>query len=1330
MKSTWILLLLLLSVNLCIAGSGSGKAPGLEAGFLRPPESARPWVYWFWLDGNITRTGITADLEAMKRVGIGGVLIMEVDQGAPKGPARFGGPEWRQLFKFVLAEANRLGLEVNMSNDAGWCGSGGPWITPELAQKKIVWTETTTEGGKAFDGVLQRPQAVAGWYSDIAVLAVPTPAGETMKMADASPLVAAGSADSKNLTDGDTSTRVTLGLPEPGNPRTIQIAFARPFPARELSMSFSGPRYAVLHGILEASEDGRKFTAVREFDAYPPALVLDFDGVAARSYRISFTSADAELKELSIGELELSPRYRIHDISDKAAFTPGHVEPVARWAELPDGLAVGRAQVVDLTGQMDKDGRLSWNVPAGKWTILRIGYTPTGKDNHPAPLEGRGLECDKLDPAGADAMFAGLMAKLISDSKPLVPKALVSTHIDSWEVGSQNWAKNFRAEFQKRRGYDPLPFLPVMTGRVLDNLEVSERFLWDLRQTVSDLLVENYAGRFRALAHKNGIRLSIEAYDGVPADEMTYAGQADEPMSEFWSWSRYGAAYSCTEMSSAAHVYGKRILGAEAFTATDNEKWQGHPFAVKDLGDWAFCEGINRFVFHRYALQPWADRPPGMSMGPWGLHYERTETWWEQSRAWHEYLSRCQYLLQQGLFVADICCLEPEGSPMRFIPPTSVCPAGVDRGKYDFDGCTPEVILTRMKVKDGRLMLPDGMSYRLLVLPGTAAMTPHLLRKVKELVEAGATVLGAPPERSPGLTGYPKCDEEVRKLSAELWGGSHVAGAGEHKLGRGRVVWGRDAASVLADMGVGPDFSFDSKEAVGLRYIHRTISGAEVYFVANKNRMSGSAVCSFRVKGMRPELWWPDRGVIERPAVYDVAGGEVRLPIRFDPAGSVFVVFRPGTAVETDRVTSVTLNGEPVMTTTMRAPKGVPVGVNNDQVTGTFTMAVWAKPVAPAGLPKEAASGVFLDVARNDALYPPPGHEVYGPDGQHAGSGISIGTNGVCVYEHSASYFAPVLVYAAPIEGWKHVAVVYRDGVPELYLDGAFVHRGLKSPYNVHPGVGVRHTRGVDPFRGDLGEFRLTERALSEAEISTLMKDMHVPVSQPAAPDVQVLRTSGGGVEALVFQPGDYVLTTARKDVRRFTVQSLPAPLEITGPWNVSFAPGLGAPDAVRLEKLISWSEHANAGVKYYSGAGTYAKTFDVPAELTAKGRRVFLDLGRVEVMAEVKLNGKSLGVLWKAPYRAEVTGLLKTGANSLEVKVVNLWINRQIGDELLPEDSDRNPDGTLKSWPEWVSAGRPSPTGRHTFTSWRLWKKDDPLVSSGLLGPVTIVPAEATEMK
>ena len=1326
-----------LLVSPCCEGPALAASSGsdLEQGFLHPPDSARPWVYWFPLDGNISSNGITADLEAMKRVGIGGVLYMETDQGAPKGPARFGGPLWRDLFKHICAEASRLGLEVNMNNDAGWCGSGGPWITPELSMQKVVWTETTLRGPSRFDGTLPQPQAVRDFYRDIAVFAFPTPVGDDVRMTEHSPKLTAsttnGSSDLKKLLDGNPKTTVSLPRPERNKPQFVQIEFAQPFAARLLSLTLGGTGRVSCHGALQVSDDGQKFKTIREFDARPGSSSLVFPEVSSRFFRVLFTKADAKMNPIVLADLELNPRYRIENIQGKSALTRQEFVPQATYPTLAAELAIARDRIIDLTPKLAQDGRLTWDVPAGQWTVLRFGHTTTGKDNHPAPLEGRGLECDKLSKQAAEAMFNGLMAKLIEDSKPLVPKTLVSTHIDSWEVGSQNWTPKFRTEFQRLRGYDPMPLLPVLTGRVVDSLEVSERFLWDVRQTVNDLLVDNYAGHFREQAHRHGLRLSIEAYDGAPTDDLTYAGRADEPMAEFWSWAPYGAAYSCTEMASSAHVYGKRILGAEAFTATDAEKWQGHPFSVKVYGDWAFCEGINRFVFHRYALQPWTnpDRAPGMSMGPWGLHYERGQTWWEQSKAWHEYLARCQYLLQQGLFVADICYLAAERSPQRWQPPTP----SLDRPAYNFDGCPPEVVLTRMTVQDGKLMLPDGMSYRVLVLPDVETMTPRLLRKITALVKDGATVIGPRPLKSPSLSNYPKCDAEVRTLADKLWATCDGKTVQEHRFGKGKVVWGKTPQEVLAGLGIGPDFSFRGKTpGVGLRYIHRTIGDAEVYFVANKNQQAAEALCSFRAPGKQPELWWPDTGRIERVAAYDEAQATIRLPMRFDPVGSVFAVFRPAKGTAPGRITSVTRDGEPVLETAWKQAFE-PAGDNNRNIVGTFSMAVWARPDAEIALPKEANAGVFLTQRRNDALYPPPGHEV-GWEAGHAGTGISVGRNGVCVWEHSADYFAPLLVHAAPITGWTHLVVVYQDGQPSLYLSGKLVRKGLKSLFQAHPGVGVQHGRSVESFKGELGTFAQFARALTEAEIAQLTKSMPLPAARPQTPPIQVAAAdeSRRTLEVEVSQPGHYELKSAGTSMRHFDIPSVSAPLAITGPWDLQFAPNGGAPKRVTLEKLISWSEHNDSGVRYYSGHATYQTTFRWNPTPSAPGQLesvVYLDLGKVAVMAEVKLNGQDLGVLWKPPFRVAVTKALQPGDNTLEVKVVNLWINRLIGDEHLPEDSQRNANGTLKEWPSWLNEGKPNPAGRFTFTSWRLYKKDDPLADSGLLGPVTLQTAMKVEL-
>jgi hypothetical protein len=726
------------------------NAQTLEKGFINPPDSARPWVYWFWLNGNLSKEGVTADLEAMKHAGIGGVLIMEVDQGTPKGAYVFGSAEWRNLFKFVLQEASRLGLKVNMNNDAGWCGSGGPWMTAEKSMQKIVWTETIVQGAKKYIGNLPKPTAVNDYYGDIMVLAFPTPDGDDKTVSDYNPEVKSSADDrgfdGKKLIDNNLKSQIELPRPTSDKPQYVEFVFPTPLTSHLLTIRLGKQRWSV-QGTFQVSDDGEHFKMIKEFNGDAPSVTLEYKEIAARWYRFNFIKVikeDIPLETIAIAEVEIS-NTRINNIEQKALFvTPAKtfIAP-ADFQSITSKYTVQGKQVLNITDKMKSDGTITWDIPQGKWTILRIGHTTTGKFNHPAPEGGLGYECDKLSKEASTMFFNGLIGKLTADSKTLVGKSFVSTHIDSWEVGSQNWTPGFYEEFKKRRGYDPVPYLPVMMGIIIDNNEVSERFLWDLRTTVSEMMLENYVENISNLSHQNGLHLSIEAYDKCLTDEMTYAGRADEPMAEFWSWTKYGYDFSCTEMASAAHVYGKKILGAEAFTARNTEMWLGYPANIKDLGDWAFCEGINRFVFHRYAMQPYENIKPGISMGPWGLHYERTQTWWDQSVAWHQYLTRCQYLLQQGLFVADICFLAPEATPQTWIAPVKR-----DSAKYNFDGCPSEVVLTRMSVKDGHIMLPDGMNYKILVLPSSETMSPKLLKKIKELAEAGATIVGAPPKKS------------------------------------------------------------------------------------------------------------------------------------------------------------------------------------------------------------------------------------------------------------------------------------------------------------------------------------------------------------------------------------------------------------------------------------------------------------------------------------------------------------------------------------------------------------------------------------------------------
>lgn len=739
---------------------------------------------------------------------------------------------------------------------------------------------------------------------------------------------------------------------------------------------------------------------------------------------------------------------------------------------------------------------------------------------------------------------------------------------------------------------------------------------------------------------------------------------------------------------------------------------------MKALADRILCDGVNRFVFHRYAMQPWTDptRYPGMTMGPWGVHYERTQTWWEFSKPWHEYLARCQYLLRQGLFVADICYLIPEAAPQGYQDPG-------EYPVYNFDNCSAEVVINRMSVKDGRIVLPDGMSYRVLALPDVSAMTPELLRKIKQLVDAGATVVGPAPERSPGLTGYPECDLEVKRLVGELWG-------------PGKIAADRAPQQALAALGVPPDFSSDGN----LRSIHRKTADADIYFVANPRASAVKSVATFRVSGMRPELWDPETGRIQTAPIFQEQNGVTRVALNLEATGSVFVVFRKGPVVA-DPVVTLEHDGRTVLSAASTMAKPVitkaTYGVPDDP---QRTIDVTAKvrqllepreiePKKPEGWNPPQNQHFWLNRWNREQSYTDdrelPVSAMVGDDDPAPGVVKTLtinytlgnkpltvsGKDGETLYlvaPSSVKVTVDKAEYGVPGEPQRTIDV--RANVQELADAG-------RCRFQVSPSI----SNGGDPAFGVVKklvvDYTINNRRFtvtgSDAEMVSL-------VDQGATvPPVGIQADAAGQLTLEVWQPGNYESTTASGRKQHVDVPTLPAPQEITGPWQVAFDPKFGGPTSVTFDKLEDWSKRPEEGIKYFSGAATYRTTFETKIDKSQSG--ICLDLGKVGNMAEVSLNGKNLGILWKPPFRVDVTDAIRDGANTLEVKVVNLWINRQIGDEFLPEDSDRNPNGTLKSWPEWLQAGKPSPTGRFTFTTWRKWKKEDPLSESGLLGPVVL---------
>ncbi|MBN2579744.1 MAG: hypothetical protein JXB10_12210 [Pirellulales bacterium] len=1081
-----VLLGVCFAAGICRETSAAELPDELARSFANPPDSAKPHTWWHWMNGNITKEGITADLESMKRVGIAGVQIFNVLESIPDGPVDYLSPQWLELFRHAASEADRLGLELCFHNGAGWSNSGGPWIRPEHAMQKIVMSETAVKGKTAFRAALPQPPTSQNYYRDIAVFAFPTPTR-------------------KNPIDN-----------------------------------------------LDA-----KILAYPQYHVYPYGLTVDAK-------------------------------------------------------EVPAAAVVPRKQIVDLTSRLAADGTLAWDVPEGEWTILRIGYTPTGKTNHPAPQSGTGLECDKLSREALDAHWAGSIEPILKAVGPLAGKTVNNCLIDSYEVGGTNWSPRFREEFKKRRGYDPVPMLPAVGGHYIESGEVTERFLWDLRRTVADLFAENYYDYFAELCHKHGLKFSAEPYYG-PYENLQAGAKADVVMGEFWAGNDPGLeriSRSVKVAASIGHTHGIRLIGAESFTSIPDDagKWLAHPGSLKMRGDWAWCMGINRFILSIYAHQPWLDKAPGMTLGQWGTHFGRCNTWWEQSKPWMAYIARGQYLLQQGRSAADVLFFVGEAAPSDDVYRPDLKAKG-----YDYDTIGTDLIAS-LTVKDGRIVTPAGGEYRVLALPDTPWMTPALAHKVRDLVEAGAVVLAPKPVKSPSLTDYPACDAEVSRIAEEVWGKN----PGQHAFGKGKIISGQSVEEVLASLGVKPDCQ-SLHDGTQPAFIHRVKGAADIYFISHQQPLPETLECALRVTGRLPELWDAETGAIEPAPLWRVTDGRTIVTLTLEQAGSLFVVFRQPAAAPSDPVVKIT------------GPAGGRPGL-------------------------EIRRAVYGDFSR--------------PDG-----------------------------------GKVEVTAKVRELVKNGQLQ-----------------VKASNDLAGDPAFGRVKELRV-DYALEGMNRSAACQEgqeLFLPDCTAIQPALRLFKEDGR-LRLLAPQSGRYVLTAASGAEKSATLENLPEPIELTGPWDLAFPPGRGAPDRAAFDHLVSWPDRSEPGIKYFSGTATYRKKITIPAACFGDNRRLQLDLGSVKEIAEVRLNGCDLGVLWKAPFRVDLTRAARPGENDLEVRVTNLWPNRLIGDEQEPDDCQWNGDCLVK-WPDWLLRGQSRPVAaRKTFTTWKHWHKDSPLQPSGLLGPVLL---------
>ena len=1117
-KLIYAIMVLLLGVSTAIA---QNKPDPLKSGFENPPEGARPRVWWHWMNGNITKEGIKLDLEWMHRVGLGGFQNFDATLATPQVMEHrlaYMTPEWKDAFKYATVLGDQLGLEEAIAGSPGWSESGGPWVPALQGMKKYVWSETFVEGGKPFKGALAKPPSNTGafqnlaiqdlleapkgapaipqFYADAAVVAYREAASDVpAESLHPKVTASAGTLDAGMLSDEDLQKTTKLPIPAASESAWIQYEFAEPQTIRSVTIVTKsvGSIAALLAGIsnpeksLEASDDGQDFRAVVKLpDDGAPEHTVSFPAVTARFFRVVFKrtpppplpawASGLDLAPLGIkvgppptdyeiAELVLHPGARVNRFEDKAAFSSlGDLYEFATPSVDPAD-AVSKSDVIDLTSKMRADGTLDWTPPAGRWVILRLGYSLLGITNHPATAEATGLEVDKLN----HTYVKNYMETYLDSYKQTVSADYMGKRgiryviNDSWEAGSQNWTDDMIAQFKKLRGYDPLPWMPVLAGKVVESAEASDKFLWDFRKTISDLIANEHYGQLETTLHEWGMGHYGESHESgraFVADGMEVKKFNEVPMSAMWTQTpgankeQYGYNADDRESASVAHIYGQNLAAAESMTAAA-APWAWSPATLKPTADQELLNGINRFVIHESAHQPLVGKAPGMTLGPFGQWFNRNETWAEEAGPWVKYISRSSYLLQQGHFGADVVYFYGEDSNLTaiFANKAPDVPAG-----YGFDYINADALIHMLSAREGRITTKCGMDYRLLALdPYSQHMSLPMLRAIHKLVEDGAVVAGEKPTDDPSLADD---QGEFQRLNDELFGD----GTGVHTVGKGTVYAGQNAEAALQAMNVAPDFDHTKRESdTRLLFVHRKLADGDLYFVDNRNDRDETVDTTFRVTGKAAELWHAETGQSE-PASYNIADGRTTVPLHLEPWGTVFVVFRKAT-----KATSRTL------------PKVV------------------------------------------------------------------------------------------------------------------------------------------------------------ETQLAT-----------------------------------------------------------VDGSWNVSFQPERGAPPSITLDKLSSWSDNQDAGVKYFSGTGTYTKTIQAAAGWFKKGAHLWIDLGDVKNLAEVTVNGKSLGIVWHAPFRVDATSALKPGPNEVTIKVTNAWVNRLIGDE------------------------QPGAT-KYTFADVKPYKANSPLLPSGLLGPVHV---------
>lgn len=934
-----IMLLSASAFMVCSAFPVSGQThlgDSLQNNFVSPPQSSRARVWWHWMNGNISEQGIRKDLLWMQRSGIGGFQNFDAALVTPQIVDHrlvYMSPEWKKAMKLTARLADSLNLEMAIAGSPGWSESGGPWVQPEDGMKKYVWSETTVQEGRPFTGNLPKPPVTTGifqnipvqqdivgggkaaalptFYQDIAVIAYRLP-DTYVSFRELAPAITStgGHFSLDQLTDGDLATSGLLpSVPKEGS-AWIQFSFSAPQTIKALTIVGGGDKGP--HGLYGPKEEDRSFQAsddgvnFRQVCFIPAGDVqqqtLSIPVTKAKYFRITFknpvappdfgsvlggSNIKAEVpKGTEIAEIVLHPHAVIDRFEEKAGFSAySEKHP---WTRTDANEAIPLTDIIDITDKMDSDGKLDWTPSKGRWKVVRFGYSLTGQHNGPAIPEATGLEVDKLDPRAVRSYFENYLDQYKDASAGLIgEKGIRYMVTDSWEAGPENWTRDMMQEFEKRRGYSMLSWMPVLTGKIVNSAQQSEQFLWDFRKTLSELVAENHYDLLTTILAERGMKRYSESHESgraLVADGMEVKRTAAVPMGAIWmpgmmngnDLTRYQA--DLRESASVAHIYGQNLVAAESFSTLGigDAPWSYSPETLKPVADFAMANGLNRFVIHTSVHQPVDDKIPGLGLGPFGQWFNRNETWAEQARPWTDYLARSSYMLQQGKFVADIAYLYGEDNNITnlFGGTLPDIPEG-----YSYDFINTDALVNLLTFKDGSLKTPSGMSYQVLMLDGsTKKLSLPALRKIAQLVKDGAVIGGPRPEMTPSLADD---RQEFDKLVSEIW-----------NSGNKRVMEGKTSSEVLASLKIQPDFRYSPlpKDAQ-LLYVHRKTADADIYWVNSRSSEALQVALDFRIEGKTPEIWHAETGRSEQ-ASYSISNGRTVVSMELAPNDAVFIVFR------------------------------------------------------------------------------------------------------------------------------------------------------------------------------------------------------------------------------------------------------------------------------------------------------------------------------------------------------------------------------------------------------------------------------------------------------